>query len=174
MFDELKEHSLAFVLIKDWIPALITIFVGGLFATLLLPRLQGRYAARQALADRRADLAGKAAVGFRRYIMSWRRLRQISELEGERAAAQRTLDKAEKERKDEFIAARNAHKDALIETLCFMKAGFSADLAEMIDRFIEWDETQANKRMTELAPLDDWITWEKNLLNLANGEARQG
>lgn len=174
MFEELKEHSLAFVLIKDWVPALITIIVGGLFATLLLPRLQGHYAARQALADRRADLAGKAAVGFRRYIMSWRRLRQIAELEAQRALEQRSLDKAEKDRKDEFIAARNAHKDELIETLCYMKAGFSASLAGEIDRFIEWDETQANLRLADLAPLNQWITWEKNLLNLANGEARQG
>jgi hypothetical protein len=168
VFEALSETSVAFVVVKDWIPALITILVGGAFATLLLPRLQGRYAAKQALADKRIEFAGKLAVGFRRYIMSWRRLRQISDLEQDRQ-----LTKEENKRKLAFVETRNQHKDELIETMYLMKPIFSSSLSRDIDIFVRWDEAQTAVRLEALPELVEWVKWEDRLTELANRESRR-
>lgn len=67
---DLPEHSLLFVVINEWAPALITIFVGGAFASIPVPRLQGMYATKRALADKRLDLVDRISVRFRHYLIS--------------------------------------------------------------------------------------------------------
>lgn len=169
MFEELREHSLAFVIIKDWIPSLITIFVGGVVATLLLPRLAAGYAARRALADKRLEFAGRVAVAFRRYVMAWRRLITFAEPEEK----MRPLPKGSEDRRRAYAEQRNQHKDELIEALCFAKTIFSSTVAKSIDSFIDWDEAQAGLSLDNLPKLERWVKWEKDITDLINHESKQ-
>lgn len=166
MLDPIQPNSLLFIMLDKWVPALITVLVGALFASFLLPRVQAVYAAKRALTDKKLDLVGTVTYRFRKYIVAWRRLRQLA------VVLPQPMDEEDRKRLTALATLRNERKDDLIEALYQMKVAFSSGLADDIDRFLEWDELQTNKELPELPDLEEWVKWERRIGSFAGSEAR--
>lgn len=103
MFTSLEENSVLHIALVEWVPPLITIVVGGLIASVLIPRWQDAHARHHAREARRLALAEELARNFLRYVISWERLLIIAELEAERPEG---LSDEEQARKISYVVRR--------------------------------------------------------------------
>ena len=142
MFTVLDEHSVLFIILSEWAPPLITILVGGLVASILIPRWQDAHARYHAREARRLALAEELSRNFSRYTTALSQLHTISKLEQSRA-----LDDTERARKLSFVEARNNGWDALSDTFCNVQMYFADNTYAIIEEFIAWDRANINKRM---------------------------
>ncbi len=159
--------GLTYIALVYWVPAAITVIFGGYLAAIILPVLQRSSQRAQRNIDRKTQLSEDVVTSFSGYILSWRRLRQISELE-----LARPLTKDEQDRKAEFVVARNQHRDSLMDSLRLCCLYFISETSSEILRFISWDEGQAALEIHNLAPLDDWRGWEVRIVEMLKTELR--
>jgi hypothetical protein len=144
---------------KDSIPTLVSIIVGGLFASILFPRWQSRYTRTKTLTEHRFALTEALAAQFQAYVTAWRRLIQISTLETGRA-----LSEEEAARKGAFVVQRNEARDALWASFARGQLYFTDQTCDIIRKFMEWDETQGSKTLADLPSIEEWRQWESRLL----------
>ncbi|PSH68602.1 hypothetical protein CU102_12625 [Phyllobacterium brassicacearum] len=159
LFESLNERSFVVIFLSDWVPSLITIVAGGVFASILLPIWQDKSAKSKALAGRRLDIAESVTKSFQKYIVSWRRLMDISKLEQKSG-----LSDEQKATKGELVASRNASRDALLESLAMTRIYFSTPCVTVVTSFVEWDEERASERLDQLPGISDWRIWEADVL----------
>lgn len=167
MFSVLDEHSVAYIVLTDWAPTLITILVGGLFASIFFPRWQYYYSRAQSREERKHALAEELSRNMRRYTNCWHRLRAIAELE---VARQGTLSEDEAGRKRQYVEARSTSRDALLDTLCSIEIYFSKDVRKVIDEFIIWDEKCSTARLHELPSREEYTQRRQVLLEIIHRE----
>jgi hypothetical protein len=159
LLEALDESSAAYLIIRYWTPPIISIVLGGLFASILFPRWQNNYARVKSLTEHRIALVESIAVQFAAYTTGWRRLIQISTLEAERA-----LTEQEAARKADFVAERNKARDALCASFARGQLHFTEKACGVIKKFMEWDEAQATKPLSDLPSVKEWREWEARLL----------
>lgn len=148
----------ALELLKAFGPPLATVIIGGLVASLLIPRLQERFNRQKILAERRLDLLEKVTDTFPRYIISWKRLMEISELGSD------MLSEEQIARRNEFVKYRNAHGEELIALLRKSQIYFTRSTYDRAQRFIDWDRSQTIKTLDELPDIEEWKSWEDYVL----------
>jgi Tfp pilus assembly protein PilE len=165
MWDSLAERSIAFIILSNWIPPLITIVIGGIFASILLPLWQHKYTQSKALAARRLEIAENVTKNFQKYIVSWKRLMTISALEQEAG-----LNDEQRQTKMSFVAVRNANRDALLESLALTKIYFPASCAAVVGSFLKWDEDRSTERLDQLPGITVWREWEQRVLQSLHQE----
>lgn len=163
----LEENSVGHILLSNWAPALITILLGGMFASVIFPRWQYAYSRARAREERKHILAEELSRSMRRYANCWNRLRSIAELE---AARQGGLTEDEAARKRQFVEARNAARDTLLDTLCGIDIYFSGDVRRAVDNFIAWDEACSVARLHELPSREDYTLQRQKLLQVVHRE----
>ncbi|MEM8547993.1 MAG: hypothetical protein AAGF46_07515 [Pseudomonadota bacterium] len=147
------------LMMQYWGPPLITIILGGVFASILLPGWQEAQARARVIAEHRAKLTESLASAFARYITAWRRLIDISYL-----GQQRPLSDAETSRRDQFVIDRNAARDELLDLCARGQLYFSDGVAAMISEFVAWDTSQAAKSLDSLPKIEEWRKWETRIL----------
>lgn len=148
------------MVMTSWIPPLITIVIGGLFASILIPAWQSRFNRSKAASNRRLEIAESVTRYFQKYITSWRRLISISELERENNGL---LDE-QRQLKNSFVIARNADRDALLEALCATRLYFSEQVYATIKEFIRWDDLASIKTLEGLPSVSEWREWEEKIV----------
>lgn len=163
----LNEHSVAYILLSDWAPSFITILIGGIFASVIIPRWQYHDLRSRSQEERKHALAEELSRNLRRYTISWNRLRSIAELE---ISKQGTLTEEETARKRQFVEARSASRDMLLDTLCSIEIYFSEDTRKVIDEFIGWDEKCSTARIHELPPREEYAQKRQVLLQKVHRE----
>jgi hypothetical protein len=163
--DGINPDSPAALIIRHWGPPLITIVLGGLFASILFPRWQDAYTRSRAASQHRIDLTEQIASAFTSYITAWRRLIAIAEL-----GAERELSQAESDRLNGFVAERNEARDDLLDLCARGQLYFSDGACDSISEFVAWDEDQSTKRLNELPDIEEWRSWEKKILRRLKGE----
>ncbi|MGO7149018.1 hypothetical protein ACCS52_26640 [Rhizobium ruizarguesonis] len=159
MWSELNDKSIGFIVLKDWVPTLMTIIIGGIFASIVLPAWQERYLRAKALASRRLEIAENVTRNFQKYITSWKRLITISVLEAESG-----LNEEQKQTKMGFVVARNASRDALLESLAVSRLYYPETCSEVVQSFCKWDEDRSIERLDKLPKIDAWRDWERRVL----------
>lgn len=162
-----SQPSVAHIIMSNWAPSLITILVGGVFASILFPRWQYYYARARSREERKHTLAEDLSRNMRRYISCWNRLRSIAELEIVREGV---LSEEEAERKRNFVEARNASRDALLDTLCSIEIYFSENVQKGIDEFITWDDKCSTARVNELPSREEYVQKRRSLLEMVHRE----
>ncbi|MGO8154201.1 hypothetical protein AB9F36_30705 [Rhizobium leguminosarum] len=165
MWSQLNDKSIAFIALKDWVPSLITIIIGGIFASIILPAWQGRYMRTKALATRRLEIAESVTKNFQKYVTAWKRLMAISVLEEESG-----LNEEQKQTKIGFVMARNASRDALLESLAISRLYFPETCSEVVQSFCKWDEDRSIERLDKLPQIAAWREWEQRVLQSLNRE----
>lgn len=163
----LNKHSVLYIVLSEWVPPLITILIGGVLASVLFPRWQDQHARYHAREDRKLALAEEFSRNITRYLVCWRRLRTIAELELSRSDG---LTEAEFERKKKFVEARDTARDALMDTLCSLGVYFSNNVRASIDDFIRWDEACCSSRINDLPPREDYTKKRQELIAVVHRE----
>lgn len=163
----LEENSVAHILLSNWAPSLITILLGGMFASVIFPRWQYAYSRARAREERKHALAEELSRNMRRYASCWNRLRSIAELEATRQAR---LTEEEAARKRQFVEARNAARDTLLDTLCGIEIHFSRDVRRAVEQFMAWDETCSTARLHELPSREEYGLQRQKLLQVVHRE----
>ena len=164
---ELPENSLLSIALNEWVTAVLTIVVGGITGSLILPRLQSRYSRFHAREQRRVDIAEQISIRFTRYISSWRRLIQISNLEISRPQG---LTKIEADRKERYAKSRSDDRDLLFDSLCSARLFFSNEIRSEINEYMQWDDRNAILTVDKLPPIDEWQIRHDRLIDLFNRE----
>src|SRR4051812_25866706 len=98
-------------IVRSWIPPIASVIVGGLLASVLVPRIQKKFEINKSVSLKKIELAEKIAASFPKYIMNWKRLIQISQFEIEKGE----LSEEQKTKKMEFANKRNENREALFE-----------------------------------------------------------
>lgn len=163
----IKADTLLYIALNAWVPTFSTVILGGVAASIIVPRIQRRYQRYQLRLDKKTALCEDAARAFGRYVVSWRRLRQISALEQVQA-----LTSEEQDRKRGFVVERNARRDDLLDSLRVCKLYFCPQICSEINRFMAWDEEQAALALQDLAPLDEWRRWETQVVEALRNDIR--
>ncbi|WP_161555708.1 hypothetical protein [Mangrovicoccus ximenensis] len=164
LLDPLDPDSPLALMLKGWGPPLVSIVIGGLFASILFPRWQDRFSRSRAGLDKRMELAECIAAQLARYLTAWRRLIDIARLEAARRAGGAALAEAETARKLGFVADRNAARDELLDLCARAQLYFGEAALREIAGFAAWDESQAAKQLDDLPPIEEWRTWERRVL----------
>ncbi|MBB4123972.1 hypothetical protein [Martelella radicis] len=151
MFDNLTEHSVSYIILKEWIPPLIAIVVGGLFASVLFPRWQENFSRNRARELRRLEILEEVSRCANRYIVSWKRLIIISKFELESGEP---LEGDPLDRKKGFIEDRNKCRMDLSDALCIAEIYVSDHASDYIRKFRRWDDGISHKRLDELPDND--------------------
>lgn len=159
LLDPLDPNSPLALIIKGWGPPLISILIGGLFASILFPRWQDSYTRARAATQHRLDLTEQIASAFARYITAWRRLIDIATL-----GQNRELNDEELERLSGFAADRNNARDELLDLCARGQLYFGKAAATDVASFLRWDEAQASKTLEELPKIEEWRAWESKVL----------
>lgn len=165
----LAENSPLAIALAQWVPAGITIVVGGVFASILLPRWQNANARFHAREARRLAIAEEMAKNMERYILSLNRLLIIS-----RAECGNPLSDAEIRRKEGFLDARNKHREALRDSMCSISLYFSSRSEIMIRKFNEWDDASVNLTVDKAPPIDQWRTRGERVMSQIRSEVSSG
>lgn len=159
----LPEFSPLAIVFYEWAPIILTIVIGGLFATILFPRWQDRYIRRKVLTERQQSIVEEAAELLNAYTNIWRRLIEISKHEVSLRDAGRDVEKAI-EMKAQFVSQRSEIHDRLMATLSRAKVLVSSAQRREISNFIEWAESMSTLRLDELPEVSEWRSWEEKLL----------
>jgi hypothetical protein len=154
---------------RESIPTLVSIVVGGLFASILFPRWQASYTRTKTLIERRFALIEAVATQFSAYITAWRRLIQIAILE-----AERPLTETESARMAGFVAQRNEARDALWASFARGQFYFTEQASDVIRVFTAWDEAQVAKPLADLPDIAEWRQWEARVLAQLKRDERRG
>ena len=163
----LDPNSIEFLMLRHWGPPIATIVLGGLGASLIVPRLQSRRDRWKAINDRKIALYEAIADQFGRYVSSWRRLLSIAYLE-----RSRPLSDLEQQRKQRFIDERYAARDSLFSEFAKARLYFSDDCCNRIDAFIAWDETHVNSTLDDLPDVVDWRRYEGDVIKCLGQDLR--
>lgn len=159
LLDPLDPESPLALMMRHWGPPLITIVLGGLFASILFPRWQEAHTRARAMAQHRLDLTEGLASAFAQYITAWRRLIDIASL-----GQQRPLTETEIERRDAFVIQRNGARDTLLDLCARGQLYFSDQACDLVAAFIAWDSAQTSKQLGELPEIAEWRQWETRIL----------
>lgn len=165
LLEPLNPESPLSLIMRHWGPPLITIILGGLFASILFPRWQEAYTRARATAQHRLDLTEGLASAFAKYITAWRRLIDIARL-----GLERPLTETETDRRNAFVADRNTARDALLDLCARGQLYFSDQVCDLIAAFIAWDTDQASKRLGDLPEIAEWRQWEAKILQTLKKE----
>ncbi|MGD1923522.1 MAG: hypothetical protein ACFB03_04950 [Paracoccaceae bacterium] len=167
LFEEISKNSIAYLVIESWGPPVLTIVVGGLFASILFPRWQAQYNRGKALGEHKIKLYEEIAEHFSLYIAAWRRLISIARLEKRRKLSEREMN-----RKEQFVLQRNDYRDTLISEFARAKLYFSAKSRIEIEDFMKWDEANGTKTVDELPTISEWQDWEERVVQCLRKELR--
>jgi hypothetical protein len=148
----IEENTYLHLILKHWVPPLITALVGGLMVAIILPRFQEGFEASHANQERRQEILESTIKNFAVYIESWRRLRTIAEYESEVGK----LKKEEEDRKNRYVAERDAARNSLFSDLATAGIYYKQETIVFIREFQTWDREQATKSLHELRPLREW------------------
>lgn len=155
------------LMMQHWGPPLITIVLGGFFASILFPHWQDTYTRARAIVQRRLDLAENLAAAFAKYITAWRRLIDIAKL-----GLERPLSEDEIRRRNDFVTERNVARDTLLDLCARGQLYFSESACELLAAFLTWDSMQAAKRLDKLPDLIEWREWEARIMRVLKQECR--
>lgn len=157
------------LMMRHWGPPLISILVGGLFASILFPRWQENWNRSRARSQHELDMTENLAASFAAYLTAWRRLIDIARL-----GTQRPLTEAEQDRLYGFVADRNAARDRLLDLCARGQLYFTDPACDTISEFLDWDRQQAAKRLEDLPELEEWRGWQKKIMRQLKADARSG
>jgi hypothetical protein len=166
---QIKEHSFLHIVLKEWVPTLITVLVGGGLLTTLIPRCQTDFERTKAYESHRLSIAESTAKDFTAYILYWQRLRDVAELE-----KTRMLSPDEAERKKEFAVRRNESVNALYDDLAIARLYFSSDILKLAEDFMRWDRSYSNRRLDDLPSLENWYEWKEKMATAMTREIKVG
>jgi hypothetical protein len=154
------------IILKEWIPPLVSVLLGGLMASILVPRWQAKFEKGRLYDKRRLELLEKISESFPLYIVNWNRLIHISlhELKKGNLTPDETL------RKQGFIENRNNTRDTLISSLNASRIYFSSRTECLIEEFYHWDNECSVMRIGDIPEINAWWTWEKKLLSAMKKE----
>lgn len=159
LLEPLDPESPLSLMIRHWGSPLISIVLGGLFASILFPRWQEAHTRARAMTQHRLELTEGLASAFAKYITAWRRLIDIARL-----GQERPLTETEIERRNAFVVQRNGARDTLLDLCARGQLYFSDQVCDLIAAFIVWDSEQASKQLADLPEIAEWREWEKNIL----------
>lgn len=168
LIERIEPGSIAYLSITHWLPAIFAAVVGGYFARVILPNALEEYAYSRRRTEKRIEHAEKISSLLGRYIIWWRRLIQITQLE-----AERILDEDEILRKLDFVKERNSSKDDLYAALSVSAFYFHERCCDVLREFIDWDEAQSAKRLTDLPDISEWRKWETRILLSMREDVRE-
>ncbi len=136
-------------------------------ASILFPKLQKHFNRANQIEERKIKITEDIIKNFNSYIVSWRRLIQISTQE-----KRCELNEEERDRKNGFVVERNGRRDSLLDNLKLCHLYFSEALNVEIERFIEWDESLSAMGLDELPEIEAWREWESQIVGLIRNEIR--
>ncbi len=168
LIERIEPGSIAHIAIAQWLPAIFVAVVGGYFAKVVLPIAFENYSYNKKRTEKRIEHAERISALLGCYIIWWRRLIQIAELELERQ-----LEEEEVHRKLDFVKERNVNKDELYKALSVSTFYFQELCCNTLRDFIDWDETQSNKRLTDLPSISEWRKWESRILLSMRDDIRE-
>jgi hypothetical protein len=159
-------NALLDIVLKEWIPPLVSVLLGGLIASILVPRWQVKFEKGRLYDRRKLELLEQISETFPRYVVNWNRLIYISLHEAKKG----NLSQDEILRKQRFIDDRNSTRDALVSALNASRIYFSSNTEQLIEEFYHWDDQCSIMRVGELPKIDAWWTWERKLLSAMKNE----
>jgi hypothetical protein len=165
IFAGMDETSFAYIALARWLPSILTVVLGGYVASVLFPRLQRKFQKASQEEERKRQIAEEVVQAFSRYVISWRRLIQISRLERER-----DLSESEIARKREFVSDRKEQRDLLVDKLRLCELYYCGEVCTALNGFLDWDELQSLKTLDDLPDISDWRDYERKLVGLIKNE----
>lgn len=160
----LEEFSPLAIILTGWAPILISVIIGGLFASIIFPRWQDRHIVRKAFVERRQAIIEEVAELLNAYTNIWRRLIQISIHETDLIASDADTS-AVVEKKMQFVARRTEVHDELMACLSRVKIYVNPKQRDEIKEFVAWAESMSTLRLDELPEISAWRDWEDRLLS---------
>lgn len=165
---DMDHEAVTTLILKEWVPPLISVLSGGLIISLLVPRWQATFERSRLYDKRRLEILESISQDFSRYIDNWRRLIQISHHEVRKG----NLDDDEKARKQRFIEDRNLARDTLISDLSTARIYFSESVDTLIAEFSDWDQACTVKRLSDLPEIGMWRSWEARIISAMKQELK--
>lgn len=153
------------IALRDWLPAVFQLVLGGVGAAFILPLIQRRFARSNRIEERRIVISEKIAQEFNLYVTNWRRLRTYSE-----AHLRSELDRPSEARLYEYAAARSQSRDELMSALVLARLYFDESLWRKISEFMEWDERHSQSSLADLPELAQWKSWKDEILGMMGNE----
>lgn len=147
MLEDLNQHSVLYIALTKWAPPLITILIGGLFASILFPRWQSNFSRNKAREERKLEVYEDVSKWVNRYRVCWKRVVIISTYEANQTDG---LDEAQSARKQNFLEARNDARLELSDAMCRAELYFSDSALEIVKEFRKWDDALSSLRLQEL------------------------
>jgi hypothetical protein len=164
-----NQYPVLEIILKNWSPPIISVLLGGVIVSILVPRWQVRFEKSRLYDRRRLELLESIAGNFPHYVANWRRLMQISHHEFEKGQ----LTEGELELKARFVEERNNSRDKLFSDLSLASVYFSDTVVDLITRFSEWDQDCTALRLDELPDIGSWQEWEVALIKSMKAETLQ-
>lgn len=147
----LNELSPIEIILSKWVPSLITILIGGLVASVLIPRWQSANARHHAREARKLELLEQFSQNCSRYLVSLNRLYTIS-----KAETLQPLNEKETARKDGFVADRNRYRESIHDNICSLSIYFETDTEDLLKEFILWDRNAVNLPIDQAPLIIEW------------------
>lgn len=147
-------------IIGKWVPALISVIAGGLVASVLVPRWQAKSNRNRLIEQRKLEICEGISDTFPKYIANWRRLIEISKHE----IKKKSLSQDEIIRKNSYINDRDRYRDELFSLFSKAKLYFSKEISDLIEEFVQFDNSFSSKRIYELPDIEKWNDWESRIV----------
>ena len=164
LYLELNEFSVITIILVEWVPVLLTIIVGGLFATILFPRLQDRYLEKKLGEERRQKILEEVAELLRVYTTAWRRLIEISSHELTLTKEGRDTSHLQKY-KARIVQQRTDTHDKLMSCLAKANLVLPKEQRAEISQFVDWAESTSTLTLDELPNVEEWRNWEERVVS---------
>ncbi|MBY6137799.1 hypothetical protein KUV61_18350 [Nocardioides marinus] len=165
---EVKENTLASIILSDWSPVLLSVGVGAF----LINRISHKHQVRQEFNKRKFEIAEDVAAYFQTLRASSRRLKQISDFQRKVHLAKLSSPDAQAERKERYIQTRDEARDGLEAKLKIADLYFSNETTKKMNEFRKWDR-RSEKNHYHLNTSDgEWDLWADELVSRMKKELR--
>jgi hypothetical protein len=158
------------IALQYWIPPLLSVVIGGIMASFIVPRIQKRFEQNKSISARRLEISEAIVSALAKYVVNWKRLMQISRHEQDTGS----LSDEQKTRKNLFVTERNLARDKLFEIVNISKIYFPDSINVVINDFLEWDEKHSISRLDDLPPIMEWINWQQRIISALRNEIVNG
>jgi hypothetical protein len=160
--------------LEHWVPALITAGLGGLLVAVITPAIQGRYAERAALAERKMKVWESTGQDLDCFVSSHFQLVTIAQQEDEFEKSGKALGDQELKRKEEYRASRDNCAYKVRADLQFAGYYFGDPVGKVTKDYNDWLSTIRTATVEQMPPRAEFDGWRdkimKTILNQLSGQ----
>jgi hypothetical protein len=164
-----EDGSLISNLLKHWAPPALTATLS-LIAGIWLAVFNSDIATNRFYLEKQATTADNVATQFSRYIENWARLvilrKEFDRMNSDPSPEQREYFKT-------IVFERADARDKLFSSLDSVHLYYSNKTSDLIVKFREWDNSQAELTVDKLPEIKEWRNWQIKILHKLREEIKK-